>query len=174
MRVAGPGYLATMGIPVLRGRDIGPADTAEAPLVVVVNQTLARDLWPGQDALGRRVIFVAGVSAPVVGVVRDIRQEGLDSARSPSSTYRHCRQASTRARWRFIGGRAIEHRRGGPAGGVSVDPEQPVMDVLTMDQILEQRGIATAPSGDATHSVCLSGTSARGNRTVRRLSVRSG
>lgn len=139
MRVAGPGYLAAMGIPVLRGRDIGAGDAEGAPRVVLVNETLARELWPGQDPLGRRVIFEAGVSVPVVGVVRDIRQDGLDSAPKPEF-YLSSLQAG------FHPGALAIHTAVDPssiAAAVrqavwSVDPEQPVIDVLTMEQILDK------------------------------------
>ena len=138
-RVAGPDYLATMGIPVLRGRDIDAGDAEGAPRVVLVNETLARELWPGQDAVGRRVIFEAGVSAPVVGVVRDIRQDGLDKAPKPEF-YISSLQAG------FHPGALAIRTAVDPASIASavrqavwsVDPEQPVIDVLTMEQILDK------------------------------------
>jgi len=65
-----PGYLETMRIPVLAGRDFLPADTATGPAVAIVNQTLARRLWPGADPIGKRVRH--GVNEiEVVGVARD-------------------------------------------------------------------------------------------------------
>jgi predicted permease len=137
-RVAGPGYLATMGIPVLQGRDIAESDRDGAPRVVLVNETLARALWPGQDPLGRKLVFERGVWARVIGVVRDIRQEALDSAPKPEF-YLSSLQAG------FHSGSLAIHTKVDPAsiaGAVrqavwSVDPEQPVTDVLTMDQILD-------------------------------------
>ena len=138
-RVAGPGYLATMGIAVLRGRDIDAGDAEGAQRVVLVNETLARALWPGQDAVGHRIIFEAGVSVPVVGVVRDIRQAGLDSAPKPEF-YISSLQAG------FHPGALAIRTSGNPASIASavrqavwsVDPEQPVVDVLTMEQILDK------------------------------------
>ena len=137
-RTAGPGYLSTMGIPVLRGRDIAETDREGAPRVVLVNQALARELWPGQDPVGRKLVFEAGVSVPVIGVVRDIHQEGLDAAPKPEF-YISSLQAG------FHSGSLVIHTKVDPgsiAGAVrravwSVDPEQPVMKVLTMDQILD-------------------------------------
>jgi predicted permease len=137
-RVAGPGYLATMGIPVLRGRDIAASDGEGAPPVVLVNETLARELWPGQDPVGRRLIFEVGVSARVIGVVRDIHQHRLDAAPKPEF-YISSLQAG------FHSGSLVIRTQVDPAsiaGAVrravwSVDPEQPVMDVFTMDQILD-------------------------------------
>ncbi len=137
-RVAGPGYLATMGIPVLRGRDMAETDSDGAPLVALVNETLARELWPGQDAVGRKLVFEAGVFSRVIGVVRDIRQDGLDAAPKPEF-YVSSLQAG------FHSGSLAIHTKVDPAsiaGAVrravwSVDGEQPVTDVFTMDEILD-------------------------------------
>jgi len=77
----GPGYFEAMGIPLLAGRTLGDTDGAGAPPVVVVNQTLASRLWPGEDPLGRRVRLGGGPSARVwtiVGVVGDVRHYGFE------------------------------------------------------------------------------------------------
>lgn len=68
----GPGYLATMGIPVLEGREFTRSDNETALQVAVVNQVMAQQLWPGQDALGRR-IQVKGKWLQVVGIARNAR-----------------------------------------------------------------------------------------------------
>jgi macrolide transport system ATP-binding/permease protein len=67
-----PAYLATMGIPVLEGREFTRSDNESAPPVAVVNQVMAQQLWPGQDAIGRR-IQVRGRWLQVVGVARNAR-----------------------------------------------------------------------------------------------------
>jgi predicted permease len=64
-----PGYLATLGIPIVMGRDFTEADAPGAPAAVIVNQTLADRLWPGESPIGRRV--TGGGEFEVVGVVRD-------------------------------------------------------------------------------------------------------
>jgi putative ABC transport system permease protein len=76
-RFISPGYFATMGIPILKGRDFQPTDRAGAPLVMIVNQSLAQRLWPNQDPIGRHV----NGSAPegpktVIGVVPDLHFDG--------------------------------------------------------------------------------------------------
>jgi predicted permease len=68
----GPGYLATMGIPLLEGREFTRSDNETAAPVAVVNQSMAQQLWPGEDALGRR-IQVKGRWLQVVGVARNAR-----------------------------------------------------------------------------------------------------
>ncbi|MBA3806531.1 MAG: ABC transporter permease [Acidobacteria bacterium] len=71
--VAGPNYFRAMGIPLVRGRDFSPEDRAGAPGVAIVNETMGRRFWPGQDPLGKRV-SVNGSEGPyleIVGVVKD-------------------------------------------------------------------------------------------------------
>ncbi len=71
--IVDPGHFETLGIPVLRGRDFTDADTADSRPVVVVNETLAEKLWPGQDAVGKRFRIGRNADAPlreVVGVVK--------------------------------------------------------------------------------------------------------
>ncbi len=76
-----PGFLETMRIPLLRGRDISPADTATAPQVLLIGETTARRMWPGEDPIGKHV-KLGGVDNPwwtVVGVAGDVRHVGLDA-----------------------------------------------------------------------------------------------
>jgi putative ABC transport system permease protein len=75
-----PGYFATLGIPLRRGRVIDERDDASAPQVVVLSESLAERLWPGQDPIGRAVT-VAG-DRTVVGVVGDIVVRSLEGPRS--------------------------------------------------------------------------------------------
>jgi putative ABC transport system permease protein len=77
-----PGFLATLRIRLLRGRDILSADTADAPGVILINETTARRIWPGEDPLGKRV-KVGGLDhswLTVVGLVADVHHVGLDAA----------------------------------------------------------------------------------------------
>ncbi|HUX67481.1 MAG TPA: ABC transporter permease [Terriglobales bacterium] len=71
-------YFATMGIPLLQGRDFSPGDSASSQKVVIVNQTMARQLWPGQDALGKRLKFFGETDySQVVGIAQDIKYFSL-------------------------------------------------------------------------------------------------
>jgi putative ABC transport system permease protein len=75
-----PGYLETMGIPVVTGRDFIGADEAEGMATVLVNERLVRTFYPGMDPIGRR-LRPPGANTPwltIVGVVRDVKQGGLD------------------------------------------------------------------------------------------------
>ncbi len=80
-----PGYLRTMGIPLLRGRDIDEQDGPDAPKVVLVNETLARRYFPGADPIGKRIIagFSSRFAREIIGVVRDIKHSDLQSASTP-------------------------------------------------------------------------------------------
>ena len=78
----GAGYFATMGIPIVQGRGIGPEDRAGSASVVVVNEAFAKRFWPGQDALGRRVNQGSAV-ATVVGIARDGHYDNLTDPTSP-------------------------------------------------------------------------------------------
>ena len=77
-RVAMPNYFRTMGIALASGRDFTEGDTAQAPRVAVINETMARRFWPNQDALGRRFRLGGADSTPpwvtVAGVIHDARQ----------------------------------------------------------------------------------------------------
>jgi putative ABC transport system permease protein len=80
---ATPGYFRTIGTPVLRGREIERTDAAGAPAVVLINQTLASVLFPGGDAIGKRLRLVnpehSNEWRTIVGVVGDVKYRGLES-----------------------------------------------------------------------------------------------
>ena len=80
-----PGYFSTLGVPLVRGRVFDERDRAGSPMVVVVNQSLARKLWGAEDPIGGRIAF-EGPGGPwleVVGVVGDARMEGSASEPEP-------------------------------------------------------------------------------------------
>ncbi|HYW45504.1 MAG TPA: ABC transporter permease [Bryobacteraceae bacterium] len=80
-----PKFFATLGAPILRGRDFGPSDMAEgAPFVAVINETLARRVFPNEDPIGKRIVCNRTSACEVIGVVRDIAYSTLK--REPEST----------------------------------------------------------------------------------------
>ncbi len=90
-QVAGPGYFETIGIPVVRGRVFDSRDRDGSEPVVVVNHAFAEAVWPGQDAVGKRITgggmddhWQTRDRATIIGVVGDIRQS--DFTRPPSPT----------------------------------------------------------------------------------------
>jgi predicted permease len=79
LQAGSPEYFATMGTRILRGRGITAEDRPEAPPVVMVSESMAAALWPGQEALGQ-CLRIGAATAPcttVVGVAENIRQNGL-------------------------------------------------------------------------------------------------
>ncbi|QNI30482.1 ABC transporter permease [Alloacidobacterium dinghuense] len=89
VRVATPGYLPTMHIPVLQGRDISADDTADSPAVVVISQSMAKQFWPNESPMGRhlKLSFFPDKEREIVGVVGDVKQQGLDSSAGIATLY---------------------------------------------------------------------------------------
>ena len=77
------GYFATMGIPILAGRDFAATDGPGAAKVAVINQTAARQLWPGEDAIGKRLRFGEQDWMTVIGVVKDGKYRTLGESPRP-------------------------------------------------------------------------------------------
>jgi predicted permease len=77
-RCVSPRYFAVMGIPLLAGRDFSPADNSTAPAVVILNEHLARHLFPDGNAVGRSVSG-GGKSSTVIGVVKDAPQMSYEA-----------------------------------------------------------------------------------------------
>ena len=85
-RLASPGYFATLGIPIVRGRDFTESDVYEQPFVAIISESLARETFPGEDPIGRRI--KCGFDQPdvwmtIVGVVGDVRQASPASRPGP-------------------------------------------------------------------------------------------
>ncbi len=146
-----PGYFAAMGIPLIRGRLFDGRDTTDSPLVVIVSESMARRYWPGEDALGRRITFNAGVPAEgrrdvggagsreVVGIVGDVKHLGLAEEEPVPMFYTpHAQQPSYHAMTLVV------RTTSAPAGLVGsiraelarMDPEVPLSDVRSLDQVL--------------------------------------
>jgi len=72
-----PGYLRAIGMRLVAGRDISWEDGAKSEKVVIINETVARRLWPGEDPVGR-IATVIGKDARVIGVVADVRESSVE------------------------------------------------------------------------------------------------
>lgn len=80
------GVLSTLGVPLISGRDFNERDTREGARVALINESLAKKFWPGQNPVGARIRLGPDPSAPwteVIGVVGDYRQEELDAPVPP-------------------------------------------------------------------------------------------
>lgn len=82
-RPVSPAYFETIGIPLLHGRGFTLADNEDAPLVVVINESMARTYWDQQNPVGQRLRFGGETWRTIVGVVGDVRHESLDGETKP-------------------------------------------------------------------------------------------
>jgi putative ABC transport system permease protein len=82
IRVTTPGYFETMGIPLLKGRRLTQNDSQNSALVAVVNETLAKTVFPGQDPIGKYILDFgpAKDKLQIVGVIGNVRHTGLEKA----------------------------------------------------------------------------------------------
>ncbi|HYL64830.1 MAG TPA: ABC transporter permease [Candidatus Methylomirabilis sp.] len=150
VRSASAGYLRAMHIPLLSGRDLDNSDVAGRTPTVLVSQSFAERFWPGQNPLGKHLVltFYPGVSREVVGVVGDVKLDSLDETRPVATVYWPLDQlfAPPSEAWRSFGMSLAVRTAGDPMNSVSavttaihqVDPEAPVVDVLSMDQLISK------------------------------------
>ena len=75
--IVSPGYLKAIGMRLLEGRDIDWSDGPKSQKVVIINQTVAKKLWPGQDPIGR-IAVAGGEEARVIGVIADVRESSVE------------------------------------------------------------------------------------------------
>jgi putative ABC transport system permease protein len=136
-------YFRVMGIPLVRGRAFTTQDRADAPPVVIVNETMARRFWPDEDPVGKRFKY-GGVEsdAPwmtIVGVVGDMRRTGYDA---PVRAETFLPVAQNPTPWITL----VVRTTGAPlalAGTVrravrAIDPDQPVYAVKSIDERLSE------------------------------------
>jgi predicted permease len=77
--IVSPGYLKAMGMRLMQGRDISWADLANNQDVVIINETVARTLWPGQDPIGRTAV-TGGTDCIVIGVIADVHESNAEDS----------------------------------------------------------------------------------------------
>jgi predicted permease len=141
MQIVTPGYFATMGVRVMRGRAFDDGDRSDAPWVAVVSQSVARRFWPTGDAIGQRIGFpYASPWMTIVGIVPDTKQDSLRDTTS-ASMYVPWAQASRR----FTGELWLVARSAGDPAATGaairrlvheIDRAVPVSDVRTMDAVI--------------------------------------
>src|SRR5712664_163349 len=137
-----PGYLEMLGARVAEGRLLAESDHEGGSLALVVNEFLAKRHWPGKSAVGKRIRFGGEKSEwwTVVGVVRDIRERGYLYEMKPA-VYVPVTQVKKPDGFSML----VVRTSNDPAGTIkmaesaiwSVDPQQPVSYVRTMDQLME-------------------------------------
>jgi predicted permease len=150
--VVSPGYFDTLSIP-LRGRDLSTSDTAQAPRVAVVNEAMARQFWPGQQAIGQHFrVGRVGTDTPpveVVGVAGDLRHRGRAQPVRPEM-FLPLAQQPGRQMTLLIDGSPdpASNLAAGRRAILDVDPGQAVAQSLLLDDLsrsdLRQRRVVTA------------------------------
>ncbi len=135
-------YFAVMGIPLRQGRTFGPEDTQAAPGAAVVNESMARHLWPGEGAVGKRILW-GGRALTIVGVAGDVHIQALEAAVNPTiytPVYQTESGATTSAvfilRTRLA--RATAFSSPVRAAIWSVDRDVPVFDIRPMREIVSR------------------------------------
>jgi putative ABC transport system permease protein len=140
-----PGYFETMRIPLRRGRLLDEHDVPGAPKAVLISESFAKRKFPNQDPLGQRVRIGPDIGHPerpwgtIVGVVGDVRQASL-ALNDPDSFY------TSSTQWAWVDGvQSLVVRTRGDAAALapairqaiwSVDKDQPIVRVATMDNLL--------------------------------------
>jgi predicted permease len=141
-RLVSPNYFKTMGIPLLAGEGLPALGDSLSNRSILINRTMAEKYWPGADPIGRRVRLGAGNDRPwltVVGVVGDVRQIGL--ADPPKEELYSSFQVVSSQEMAMVvrTGDADPERLGAAVTAAirSVDPEQPVFSVMSMERVIE-------------------------------------
>ena len=133
-----PGYFRTLGVPMVAGRDLTWADDEKAPKVVIVNESLARHFWPGENPLGKHITFTRlQVPFAVVGVVGDTRSGNLEAA-PPMALY------SSYPQWTWSRISVTVRTAGNPAAlgkrlaaqVAAVDKDLAAVNIQTMEEVV--------------------------------------
>jgi predicted permease len=143
-----PGNISNLGLHLVRGRDFTDADRADSRPVAIINEAMARDLWPGEDPIGRRIADAAAKSPAwleVIGVVSDVHST-LELVRPPDTPFQvHLPLAQTPSQFAHWFNLAIRSSAPAPtvAAGIraavqQIDPDQPVYDIVTARESMEQ------------------------------------
>jgi len=166
VRLISPGYTSAMHIPLLRGRDLNDSDVAGRPGVILVSQSMARQFWPNDDPIGKRLTmyFFPEMTREVVGVVADVKDDALSQTRSASMLYVPLGQLSAArdGQWQSFGMTMAVRTSTDPRSVISaitkavtaVDSEVPLLEVKTMqdtidESLLQQRFTMLLMSGFA-------------------------
>ena len=141
IRMATPSYFRTLGISLLRGRAFDETDRPDSPKVVMVNESLAQQVWPEQDPIGKRLVIDYGTVGTypfeVVGMVNDLRFYGIRSTPRPELYLPHAQRS-------YLIMNIAVRTDGEPnvlvpelrKAVLEVDPMQPAFGVLPLDELV--------------------------------------
>ena len=138
-----PDYFRATGIPLLEGRYFTERDVAGAPAVTIINKALARRYWPGESPLGKRIEVASNKQwLSVVGVVGDVKRQGLEAETEPGYFTPHLQPPAGRhlhSGWNLVVRTASDPMS--LAAAVqrevwAVDKDQPVTNIQTLEQVI--------------------------------------
>jgi predicted permease len=145
-RTISSGYFRTLRIPLIDGRALTDDDRQDSPLVVIVNEAAARAFWPGEDPIGRRFKWATGIQPwddrwhTVVGVVADVKSNGLDKSEPPAVYAPYTQRMFTWLRWNtFVvrtHGEPQAYARAVREEFKQIDPLQPVYQIAPLDTVI--------------------------------------
>jgi putative ABC transport system permease protein len=138
VRIITPGYFSAMGIPLLKGRMLDEHDGADSR-VLLINETLARKYFPGQNPIGQRLTinWEREAADEIVGVVGDVKETALAEEANPAIYWPHPREAYQFMN--FVLRAAIDPVALSAAAVREIhalDPDQPVTEIRTLDQVV--------------------------------------
>ncbi|MFL6301029.1 MAG: ABC transporter permease [Terriglobales bacterium] len=148
VRIATPGYIDAMGIPLQKGRDLSESDTPDRPGAVLISASLAKQFWPNEDPIGKHLTltFMPSKVREVVGLVGDVKQESITSDDPSPTIYLPLSQAELPKgyEWRSFPMYLVVRSDSKPGNLTSavinavheVDPHVPVLEVLTIDKFI--------------------------------------
>jgi putative ABC transport system permease protein len=141
-RVVTPAYFNTMGIPLIRGEGFTERHTSDAAWVTIINETMARRYFPGEEPIGKRINLGDPRSSPwrtIIGVVKDVHDEGLDAAPYPQM-YAPFAQAPRNAMTLVArtGGDPLSLAPNIRSELAAIDRDQPLTNLRTMEQVMSQ------------------------------------
>ncbi len=134
-----PGWFRTMRVPLVAGRAFSDADDARAPKMLVVNQAFARRFWPGENPIGKHVLVGRGPEpSEVVGVAADVRNKGL-AEETQAQLYLPFKQLPWGDMNLLVRTAVAPMSMAQPVRAqiASVDPDQPVTAVQTVDDLMD-------------------------------------
>jgi len=148
VRLISAGYLQSMRIPLLRGRDFSDQDVNGRPASILISKSMADRFWPGENPIGKRLTLTFSPEhiREVVGVVGDVKLDGLDQSRPSTALYVPLDQVSASGPngWNSFPLTMVVRSATAPGSMVSavtnaiheVDGTVPVRDVFTMDDVV--------------------------------------
>ncbi|MDT7603524.1 MAG: hypothetical protein QOF61_1521 [Acidobacteriota bacterium] len=140
-RLVSPGYFRAMSVPVLKGRDFSEHDDEKAPKVIIVNDTLARRFFPGEDAIGKRLkLGLNDIDGEIIGVVGDVRHRKLDAEAGPEYYVPLAQVPINDAQLivRTTGGDPAQFAGALRAAVQEIDKNQPLFEVRTMNTLVAE------------------------------------